>query len=241
MKTSHALLPVIILALSVFSCKDQGEIPEYVEVTSLRPAPNEVNVDKGTYIRIGLNRAVHVSQAGKIQLRYVNDTSAINNFTYCGYTPPEVNLLCAGPFIWKPGRIVEVTIPKDISDPEGRMMKEDFVYLFSIARDTIAFRLVSSLPLQNDSVTAPIIFGILTFSDYLYMPDSVLTINPPAQLRILRVIVEDGRNGPSSVVGFSASNLEPRRTYEITVPRQIKDYEGETLPQDYWLVFHTRP
>ncbi|MEK7249239.1 MAG: hypothetical protein AAB209_02340, partial [Bacteroidota bacterium] len=99
MKKSHALLPVIIFALSVFSCKDQGEIPEYVEVMSLRPAPNEVNVDKGTYIGIGLNRAVHVSQAGKIQLRYVNDTSAINNFTYCGYTPPEVNHLCAGPFI----------------------------------------------------------------------------------------------------------------------------------------------
>lgn len=121
MKTSLVLMFGISLLL--YSCKDAGELVEYLEVTSLHPARDSVDVDKAAVIGIGLNRAVRVSEASKIQLRYVNDTSSINYYAGCGLTPPEVYYLCVGPFIWKPGRTVEVIIPQDLSDPEGRTLK----------------------------------------------------------------------------------------------------------------------
>jgi len=242
---AHALLLGIIVGLSSFSCNDQGEIPEYVEITSLQPAPNEENVDKARYIIVRLNRVVHVSQAGKIRLRYVNDTTTINGPTYCGLTPEEVDELCAGPFIWKPGRTVEVTIPKRITDPKGRTMERDVVYRFSIARDTVPFQLVTSVPRQGDTISLsgfPYgVQGTFTFNDYMRLRDSVLTITSPARIHSAIEVIIEGRMTPRRTARFLMENLSPGSTYEIVVPRQIQDYEGEMLLQEYRIVFHTRP
>ncbi len=245
MTTLKTPVLIIILALSFFSCKDQGEVPEYVEIISLRPAPNEVNVDKGATIGIGLNRLVNHSESEKVQLRYVGDTATIQSYTGCGHAPPQVNAFCAGPLIWKPGKTVEVVVPKTLTDLEGHSMKEDFVYRFSIASDTIPFQLTTTQPQQNDTISLRSqtrISGSLTFSDYTPMlRDSVLTITPPARIYACAIVSTGARSTPSNFFCFSVENIQPNATYEITIPRRIKDYEGETLPQDYRLVFHTKP
>lgn len=231
------------VALVLMSCSDRGVVPEYIEVLSTQPAPNETQVDKGRFIQIALSRPVHVSEAGKIQLRYVDDTSSINNITYCGFTPEEVEHLCAGPFIWKPGRTVEVTLPRTIADPEGRTLRRDFVYRFTIARDTIPFRLVSSVPADGDTIslgTSSYVGGMLTFTDYTFIDQGVLSITSPARICTSAFIVVDGRETPRSDVHFSMTDLSPGGTYEILIPTRISDYEGETLPHEYRIVFHTR-
>lgn len=237
----HAIFFVILCAL--IGCNDQGEIPEYVEILSLRPGPNETNVDKGRFVQIELSRPVPVSQAAKIRFRYIGDTSTIVNNTYCGLTPPEVRHLCAGPFIWKPGRTVEVTLPKTITDIEGRTPERDFVYRFTIAQDTAPFRLVSSVPANGDTITlpaTPYTSGKLTFNDYVHVPNGVLTITPPARIHPGVLITVDGRETPQRDVHFALQDLSPASTYEIIVPAQIVDYEGDFLSHEYRIVFYTR-
>jgi len=241
MKTSVNLTLVCSL---LFSCKDTGKVLEYLEVTSLTPSPNSVNVDKGTVIGIDLNRRVNVFEGRKIHMRYVNDTSTINYFSGCGLTPLEAEHFCTGPFIWKPGRIVEVTIPQDLSDSEGRRLREPLVYRFSIAADTIPFQLINSLPQTGDTIslgTSAWWYGSLTFSDYLFLRDSVLTIGPSAEIHNAPVAIIDSREIPFKIARFALRNLQPGVTYTLTVPNQITDCEGEALPQDYILVFHTKP
>ncbi len=234
----------LFVSFCFLSCQDQGDVPGYVEIISLEPAPNQVNVDKAKIVSIRLSRNVGVNESAKIRMGYVNDTSAVGNYPSYGLTSPLVEWLYNGPFIWKPGRTIEVTIPKDISDPEGRTMKEDFVYRFSIARDTVPFQLVASSPRPGDTISIPaypFVGGSLTFSDYLFLRDSILTITRPAKIHVAVRVIVDGRDTPEKTVHFVMENLSAASTYEITIPRQIKDYEGETLPQDYRIVFHTKP
>lgn len=237
----HAIFFIILCAL--IGCNDQGEIPEYIEILSLRPGPNETNVDKGRFVQIELSRPVPVSQAPKIRFRYIGDTSTIINNTYCGLTPPEVRHLCAGPFIWKPGRTVETIIPKEIADSEGRTMEQAFTYRFTIAQDTEPFQLVSSVPAHGDTITlpaSPYASGKLTFNDYAFVEQGVLTITPPARIHTGVLVIVDGRQTPDRDVHFSLENLSPGAMYEILVPAYITDYEGETLQQEYRILFHTR-
>lgn len=236
---------LLVLSLCFVSCKDQSEIPEYVEIVSVSPAPNEHNVDKARLVSVRLNLQVEPGQSEKISMRYVDDTSAVRNYPGGGFTPPLIELLTNGPFIWKPGRTVEATIPKTIGDPEGRMIKEDFTFRFMIARDTIPFLLAGSQPRNSDTVSLSAspygyVWGTLTFNDYLTIRDSILTITPPAKIRVA-VRTLEGRNSPEKIIGFVMENLSANSRYEITVPQQIKDYEGETLPQDYRIVFYTKP
>ena len=239
---------LLILSLCLLSCKDQGEIPEYVQIVSVSPAPNERNVDKTRFVSVRLNRPVEPGTSGKISMRYVDDTSAVRNYPREGLTPPLIEFLTNGPFIWKPGRTVEVTIPKTIGDPEGRMMKEDFTFRFMIARDTIPFQLTVSQPHTGDTVSLAAfpygyVSGTLTFNDYLTIRDSILTITPPAKIRfVVRTYIQvEERNSLEKIIRFVMENLSANSRYEITVPQQIKDYEGETLSQDYRIVFYTKP
>jgi len=147
--------------------------------------------------------------------------------------------------MWKPGRIVEMTIPKEISDPEGNSLRQALTYRFTIARDTVPFDVISSLPVQNDTISLSAhpsyVSGSLTFNDYVYVRDSVLTINPPATLSMTRFVVCEGRDSPVRSAWFSVRNLQPYTTYTITVPRTIRDYEGEMLACEHHIVFHTKP
>ena len=245
MTQTTLLCALLLLLIPSLSCVDQGSIVEYLEITELQPAPNETNVDKATLVSVHLNREVNMSEAGKMRMRYIDDTSAVRNYPGFGLTPPLVPYLLNGPFIWLPGRTVEVTIPKTISDSEGRTLREDFVYRFSIAPDS-TFRLAGSMPQQGDTITLsanPYVYGMLTFSDYMILSDSVLSITPapPATIHASLYLLVDGRDTPQRTAPFSMKNLSPGSTYEITIPAYIKDYEGETLPQDYRIVFHTRP
>ncbi|MEK9139162.1 MAG: hypothetical protein AAB393_18735 [Bacteroidota bacterium] len=245
MTTAIRKLLLTILFFTALSCTDLGDAVNYLKVVELQPTPNSTSVDKTATIHIRLNRGISVEQGNMIQLRYVDDSEPVNGYAGCGLTLPVEDQLCHGPYIWKPGRTVEVNIQKGLSDPEGNTLKDEMVYRFTIAQDTVPFDLIDAQPTNNDTVSigqSATAFGFLRFSDYLLVRDFVLTITPPASLRILRVVVqEDGRLGPSRYVGFVISELHPFTTYTITIPHTIKDFEGETLPHDYHLAFHTKP
>lgn len=242
--TIQKLLPTILFATAL-SCTDLGDAVNYLEVVELQPAPNSAHVDKATTVYLRLNRGISFDQASRIQLRYVDDSSPVNSYAGCGLAPPIDDRLCLGPYVWKPGKMVEVMISKTLSDPDGNTLKEAMVYRFTIARDTVPFDLVEARPTNNDTVSIGqhgTTFGFLRFNDYVFVPDSVLTITPPAVLHILRVVVEDGgRLGPSQYASFFVGELHANSTYTITIPHTLSDYEDETLPHDYHLVFHTKP
>ncbi len=226
------------------SCKDQGDVVDHVELVEVQPAPDATGVDKASVVYVRFDRGVDWSEAAKIRIRYVDDTSHVDSYPGCGLTPPITALLCVGPFIWKPGQTVEVTIPKEITDFEGNVLGQPFTYRFTTARDTVPFDLVETRPALNDTVsigTFHNLFGMLRFSDYLYVGDSVLTIDPPATVHISVSIIIDGRNGPQRTVHFFIEDLQPFLTYTLTLPRNIADYEGETLPGERHVVFHTTP
>jgi len=230
--------------LLFFSCTDRGELVEYLHVVSLDPAPNSTDVDKGKFIVVRLDRPVHISQAGKIQVRYISDTTSLNIFTGGGFTPSEIEFLYTGPFIWLPGKTVEVVIPQELSDPEGRTLPAALSYMFTIAADEGPFQLIDSEPRTGDTVSIGLnssLFGNLTFSDYLPFPDTALTITAPAKIYVDVVVVVDGRDIPTKMLGLYILNLQPDSTYTITIPGSIEDFEGEVLPQEYEVVFHTRP
>lgn len=241
MKTAFYLF--LFLTLGFLSCTDRGEDPQYLEIASLQPSPNAAAINKAKLVSVELNREVDLHQSEKITMRYVDDTAAVGNYPGYGLAPPLVKFLESGPFIWKPGRTVEVIIPKTIIDPEGRSMRSDIVFRFTIANDSV-FQLSSSNPSSGDTISLGRFqrwSGYLRFTDYLYLRDSVLSITPPARISISRVMIADGRMGPSPFVGFVIEGMVSNSTYEITVPRRIKDYEGETLPQDYRIVLYTKP
>jgi hypothetical protein len=236
-----------IFVISLFvglSCKDQGDVVNHVQLLEVIPSPNATDVDKATAIQVRFDRAINWNEAAKIRLRYVDDTSRVNSYAGCGLTPPNTEVFCVGPFIWKPGRIVEVTIPKEIADPEGNTLQQSFTYRFTTALDTIPFDVVETRPAQNDSVsigTFNDLFGMLRFSDYVHVGDSTLSIDPPATVVVNTVITIDGRNCPQRLVYFRVSGLQPFLAYTLTIPARIADYEGQTLPGDRHLAFHTIP
>lgn len=235
---------IACLTLAALSCTDQGNVVNYLEVLEVNPAPNSSGVDKAALVSVHFDRNVSVNEAAKILLRYVDGTDPVNSYVGFGLTPPLVTWLAVGPFIWKPGRTVEVTIPKEIADPNGNALKQSIVYRFTIAQDTVPFDLVDTQPAQNGTLSLgsfPHVLGSLTFSDYVYIRDSTLTIDPPATLFMNPFVIVDGRNSPSRQAFFDMSGLLPNSTYTITIPARIADYEGQTLPHDYHLVFHTVP
>jgi hypothetical protein len=239
-------LSVLLLTMIVgLSCNDQGDVVNYLEIIDVQPAPNSTQVDKAATVIVRLNRGVALDQGEKIQLRYIDDTASVRSYSWCGMTPPINEWMCTGPFIWKPGKTVEVTIPKEISDPEGNLLKQSLIYRFTIAQDTVPFDLVSTQPAQGDTfsigVSPRILFGSLTFNDYTVVRESTLTINPQATLWMSGRIIVDGRDGPTRLAWFTVRDMQPFTTYTITVPRTINDFEGETLSHDYHLVFHTKP
>jgi hypothetical protein len=239
------LLWTLILTFCALSCSDQGQHPVYLEITSLSPAPNASRVDKGTYIVIEFNSPVHHAEFDKIRLRYVDDTASIPNYVGCGLTPPETPTACVGPFIWKPGRTVEVTIPKTITDILGRRLKSDYVYRFTIARDTVPFRVVDSFPRQGDTLSLSsrsFWDGFVVFSDYYALPQGLpVTITPPAEVYPLYLAICDTRGVPTRTMLFGIRNMQPHAYYELRVAREVRDYEGEILEQDYRIGFYTKP
>jgi hypothetical protein len=90
-------------------------------------------------------------------------------------------------------------------------------------------------------------FGLsLLFTDYVAAPFLPL-VSPPATIRQIFIVPgAAGDNGegialPTYAPSYSITDVQVGITYTVTIPRQTKDYEGETLPQDYHLVFHTKP
>ncbi len=243
MNRTNTFLAMLFLSCAA-ACVDHGRLPVYLHVTSVRPAPNERNVDKGRYVVIGFSNNVHWSEFNKIHVRYVDDTAALPSYTGCGLVPPESPTACVGPFIWKPGRTVEVVIPNTITDVLGNRMKEDVVVRFEIARDTLPFQLVDSRPRHGDTISigsSPFWPGHLQFSDYMSLRDSVLTTTPSGHLAHCAAVVNDTRQTPTNIACFSLVNLRPGLSYEITVPQGIRDYEGEMLMQEYRIRFYTKP
>lgn len=244
MKPHRLFIPLLVVTIGL-SCNDQGEVVNYLEVIDVQPAPNSVDIDKATTVIVRVNRGITLDQGEKIRLRYVDDTATVRSYSWCGMTPPINEWMCTGPFIWRPGRTVEVTIPKEISDPEGNSLRQSLTYRFTVARDTTPFDLMRTQPAQGDTfplgVNLRILSGSLTFNDYTVVRESTLTINPPATLWMSGIIIVDGRNSPMRRVWFTVRDMQPFTTYTITVPRTIEDFESETLPHDYHLVFHTTP
>ncbi len=235
---------IACLVVVVLSCTDQGDVPNYLEVLDLQPAPNSTGVDKAAIVSIHFDRGINESEAGKVRIRYVDGTDPVNSYPGCGLTPPIVSHFCVGPFIWKPGRTVEVTIPKEIADPDGHTLRESLVYRFTTAQDTVPFDLVQTQPAQNETISLgsfPIAIGFLLFNDYVSVRESTLAINPPATIRMGPIVISVGRNSPQKLTRFIIANLDTNATYTITIPRTIADYEGQALPRDYHIVFHTRP
>ena len=230
---------------SALSCTDQGDVVNHLAVVAVSPAPNSTGVDKATIVSIQFDRGVSVNEGAKIRMRYVDGTDPVNSFAGGGHMAPVGRWLSAGPFIWKPGRTVEVTIPKEIADPDGNTLSQSIVYQFATARDTVPFDLVQTVPAQDDTVALSgpyhYIYGTLTFNDYVSVRDSTLTISPPADLHVEGMAIADGRPGPVRRAWFSIRDVQPNTNYTITIPQNINDYEGETLPREYHIVFHTRP
>ncbi|MBM2840818.1 MAG: hypothetical protein HW412_1346, partial [Bacteroidetes bacterium] len=46
-----------------------------------------------------------------------------------------------------------MNVQKGLSDPEGNTLKDEMVYRFTIAQDTVPFDLVETRPAQNDTVS----------------------------------------------------------------------------------------
>lgn len=244
MKTSIQRVCIIAVLTVGLSCKDQGDVVDHVRLVEVQPSPDATGVDKASVIHILFDRGIQWTEAARIQIRYVDDTSQVNSYSGCGLVPPIADLLCVGPFIWKPGRTVEVTIPKEITDLEGNTLGQPFTYRFTTARDTVPFDLVETRPVENDTVSVSAshhLFGMLRFSDYVFLGDSVLTLVPPATLHIGGMVISDSRNGPLRSVYFSIADLQPFLTYTLTLPSSIADYEGQTLPGERRVVFHTKP
>lgn len=156
-----------------------------------------------------------------IQVRYVDDTDTVPSYTGCGITPPETPPACVGPFIWKPGKSVEVTIPTTITDVLGRGLKRDFVYRFTIAPDTVPFQILDSRPrpvtlsLRACNTTClPLCVSVTTRS----CPISLLTITPPAEIFMSGVIAVDGKGTPTNLAHFAIRNMQSGAYYEITIP-----------------------
>jgi len=107
------------LALALLSCGDQGQNIPYLEILDVSPAPSAQGVDKAAPVIIHLDRDVEIHQAYRIRFRYLDGNDPVNAQPRCGLTPGSAAYLSSGPFLWKPGRTVEVTVPRDISDPGG--------------------------------------------------------------------------------------------------------------------------
>jgi hypothetical protein len=238
MKSNQILVMLFILS----SCHDGGESIEYLEVLSIDPPPNSVNVEKSRPIEIELNRPVHVSEVSKIQVRYLDDTDSLTVIPGGGLTPPEIRFITTGPLIWKPSATVAVVIPDDLGDPEGRTFRESIRYEFTIAGDIIPFDLIESEPGNGDTVSVGMgsVFGSLTFSDYLPFCDSLVTITAPAEIAIT-VAIHEGRNTPNRTVWFVVYNIAAGSSYTICISDQVRDFERDSLPKAYEILFHTKP
>jgi hypothetical protein len=237
---------LVLLAVSCFSCKDTGSPATYLDIVDISPAPNATGVDKAVPVSIRFSNPIDLAETGKIQIRYVHDTSAVPLQGRYGLIQNPSQWLSAGPFIWKPGRTVEVTIPSAITDAAGNGLRKETRFTFTIAEDTTPFDLVTSVPASGDTIAIHdlplgILRGTLHFSDYVYLRDSVLSLDPRLEITIFRLVAVDGPNGPSRSGLFAISDLQPNTTYTIVVPATITDYEGEHLAGEHQIVFHTIP
>ena len=244
---------VVLASAGFLSCSDEGAVFERLTITSITPSPDAVAVDKAQGVFISFNKPVRFSEIGKIQLKYAGTGEAIPFGT--GWEGPLIVFsdqwwLNGTP--WKPGRTVEVWIPGDLADQEGRILGQAKHFSFSVAIDSVPFAITATRPAQNDSVTidqSGNVYGAFTFNDYfLEFPDSALSISPPVPIHILRVVViANSSTSPRTGVylmkecRFLLEGVRPGTKYDMTVPASVHDYEGETLAGDYHLVFFTKP
>lgn len=122
-------------------------------------------------------------------------------------------------------------------------------FQFSIAQDSVAFQLKSSSPRSNDTLSVGRYNGFLLsllFTDYVAPPFLPL-VSPPAAIGQIFVVPctagdnQEGIASPTYALSYSITDLQVGTTYTVIIPRQTKDYEGEALPQEYRLVFYTKP
>jgi len=248
----HRTMLFVIALVTFQSCSDQGSVEERLFVSSLFPSPGAVSVDKARAVLVTFSQPVPRSQAMKIQIRNAGTGENIEyGMGWSDLPMPAVSSywpLDATP--WKPGSTIEVSIPADIADRNGRTLGRAIDFSFSVAIDSVPFAIVSSEPSQNDTIsldTTARVFGTLTFSDYVYVPDSVLTISPAVKLNIVRlaVVTEKARtSGTASYLvkqcWFLLEGVQPGTRYDLKVPSSVHDYEGEKLAGDYHLVFYTK-
>jgi hypothetical protein len=237
MKTTLFLL---LLSFCFLSCKDQGEVVEYLEVLSIQPTPNTTHHDKIIPLSVRFNGLVNRSETTKINVTYIDEPLPLSIGLDCEECPSESEWLSFRPFVWKAGRTVEVVVSKNLTDTKGRSLKEDLKFKFTVAPDSVPFRLESTRPQQNDTVSIGQFHATslgFNFSDYVVQRDSVVSITPAASKYLIATVP----GGPMKSLYFSLDQLQPNTRYEVLLGRGIRDVEGETLPHDYRMVFHTRP
>lgn len=243
MKTNrHIWIAVCFVLVAVFSsCRDQGDAISFLEIESIRPAPSSTMVDKAAVLNVTLNREVVFTESSKMKLRYLGDTTRLQ----IGSCEEPIyayssRYLSAGCGIWKPGRTVQVSLPKDITDIEGNTLRVDVLFSFTVAPDSVPFELVDTTPRANDTVSIP--YGSLSlrlrFSDYTPLnPNLRVSVVPAAQVSQIASL-------PSNIgktLHFRLTSLQVNARYEVHIPSSIRDTEGEELPHDYRLVFYTKP
>lgn len=249
MTSSNIPRLIISFSLLFFSCKDQGADVEPLQVLSVRPLPNTVAFDKAQPITLLFNHDVDFREGAKLLFRYVGDAAQFQVGFTCEECSPVNKSLNVGPGIWKAGRTVEVSVPSSLADINGGTLRQPLYFRFTIAQDSVPFQFKSSSPRSNDtlSVSRNNGFGLsLLFTDYV-APSFFPIISPPAtitQVFIVHSAPRDNRESviaPAYALSYSITDIQVGVTYTVTIPRETKDYEGETLPQDYRLVFYTKP
>ncbi|MBX2990652.1 MAG: hypothetical protein KF749_05730 [Bacteroidetes bacterium] len=245
---SYSLLPAFLLALCITACKEENVRPpiqeesKFLEIVSIQPANGSVWVERGTPVLVQFNYGVSSEELDKISSRYVDDTVA---------TGACIDLVCRNlsiakyqALLWKAERTVEVVIPRGLLDTSGRMLKDSVVLRFTVEPNPAPLRVLWTSIQHSDTVSLrgeSHIFCNFSLNDYIpVLQELYFSVSSPAQ-------VSDGcyfincRPPMKKGMCLLVYNLEPYRTYTLTLFRSMHDYDGDTLEQDFHLVFHTKP
>ena len=233
----------LLLFACLISCTDRGVDVEYLEVVSIEPQQNATNVDKAQRIRFNFDQHVHRDELRKIEMRYVDDGSPVEGGARGCFCPITNSFWEIGPVTWKPGKTVEVTIPDSFSDIAGRRLRNAISFQFTTVPDEGIFELSSTSPQTNDTVSLGGAYGIarieLTFTDYAPFRIDQISLSPEASIIIVEAA--DAQLPPSKILFFGLDDLVSSETYELTISQSWTDYEGQSLPREYRVTFHTAP
>ena len=127
---------------------------------------------------------------------------------------------------------------ESVNRTEGDTMKS------SIVVSLVALVLLALFPSCKDQGEIvnylQIVSLSLSFTDFVKVRIPPPISTTPATT-ITQTFVIPGAQEPTKFLQYTLSNVQANARYDVLIPREIADTEGDRLPQDYRIVFYTRP